>query len=417
MKMHRSILTLALVAFLASNFPLGPLGVYSRFPTIAALVVSSVVLISRTRLTGISAVFVTLYLFLTYSFITTFWTESVPLSLIKWLLYGVTCIAFLAAGTAVAQNSPADSNPFDPLKWLLVPMMISSLIALVTGMGWADDNFRGMCGNSNALGASIVLTSPWVIYELKKSWNMRWRRRWLLMLAASIIVVMFATHSRAALCAFLILPAFATRQLKLGRKIALAYFFLIVLVATYIFKPESFDVLYHSYVAKRSDSILASRGNQMEDSWDAAKQGGVFGEGFGVSVGVSRYWDWTTFSRVSREKGNSVLAIVEETGVVGLSFYIALLVAVYLAFRRLSRTMDPDQKLIANIAMGYFLAALIHGQFEAWFLSFGPDVSVYWGTIGMALGGMTRKATYERNTRMETAPRAGVLAPATGARG
>jgi O-antigen ligase len=132
---------------------------------------------------------------------------------------------------------------------------------------------------------------------------------------------------------------------------------------------------------------------------------------------MSRYWEITTFSRISREKGNSILAIVEETGVVGLAFYLAILGAMYVAFRRSSRKPDPDQKFIANIAIGYFLAALLHGQFEAWFLSFGPDVSVYWGVIGMAVGGMTRKIEYERNPRMEAATRSRVLAPATVARG
>ena len=69
------------------------------------------------------------------------------------------------------------------------------------------------------------------------------------------------------------------------------------------------------------------------------------------------------------------------------------------------------------VAIGYFLAALVHGQFEAWFLSFGPDVSVYWGVIGMAVGGITREIEHERNPRMEAATRSRVLAPATVARG
>jgi O-antigen ligase len=415
MKMHRFIFTVALIGFLGSNFPLGRIGVYSRFPMIAILIVSCIILISRTRLTGFSAVLAAFYLFLTYSFVTTFWTENIWLSIFKWLLYVAVSLAFLVGGITVAQNSSADSNPFEPLKWLLVPMMISSLIALAAGTGWLESNFRGMSGNSNALGASIMLTCPWLIYELKRCWNNRWRRRWLLALSVSIVVVMLATHSRAALCAFLILPALSARQLKVGRKVTLAYLALLALILTYALRPEYFNIVYQSYVAKRSDNIMASRGNQMEDSWAAAKEGGIFGEGFGVSVGVSRYWEWTTFSRVSREKGNSMLAIVEETGLVGLGFYLAVLLALYMALRKFSRTSDADQKFISNIAMGFFVAALVHGQFEAWFLSFGPDVSVYWATIGMALGGMTRN--YERNFRMETASRSGLFAPATVARG
>jgi len=417
MKAHRFIFAAALFAFLASNFPLGSVGVFARFPMIALLIASCVLMVGRTRLGGITALFATVYLFLTYSFVTTFWTENVALSLAKWALYATVSLAFLVGGTAAAQSTSLGTNPFDPLKWLFLPMMASSIYALAIGKGWLEGNFMGMSGNSNALGASIMLTSPWLIYELKRSWGNRRRRRWLVALACSTVVVMLATHSRAALCAFFIVPAFASRQLKVRRKVTVLYVAVMVLILTFAFRPETFDLFYHSYVAKRSDNIMASRGTQMEDSWDAAKQGGLFGEGFGVSVGMSRYWEITTFSRISREKGNSILAIVEETGVVGLAFYLAILVAMYLAFRRSSRNPEPDQKFIANIAIGYFLAALVHGQFEAWFLSFGPDVSVYWGVIGMAVGGITREIEHERNPRMEAATRSRVLAPATVARG
>jgi O-antigen ligase len=417
MRIHRFIFAAALVAFLASNFPLGMLGAYARFPLIALLIASCVIVVSRTRIGKFAPLFATIYLFLTYSFVTTYWTENVGLSLAKWLLYATVTLAFLYGGTAAGQNSSPDSNPFEPLKWLFIPMMISSLIALFQGIGWAEGNFRGMCGNSNSLGASIMLTSPWLIYELRRKWENRRIRRWLVVLAGVTIIIMLATHSRAALCAFLILPAFSAKQLHPGRKAVLAYLFLMALIVTYALRPGTYDFIYHSFVEKRSENIMASRGIQMEDSWDAAKQGGIFGEGFGVSVGLSRYWDLSTFSRISREKGNSMLAIVEETGLVGLGFYLAVLCALYFTVRRFSRTADPDQKFIANIAMGYFVAALVHGQFEAWFLSFGPDVSVYWGVIGMALGGMTRKTEYERNSRMEAASRSRVFASATVARG
>ena len=96
-----------------------------------------------------------------------------------------------------------------------------------------------------------------------------------------------------------------------------------LLVLTYaISGSRVFDRFYDNFVQKRSTEITSSREEQMLDSWEAAKQGGVFGAGFGVSIGVSRYWDeGSSFSSASREKGNSLFAIVEETGVIGLFFY------------------------------------------------------------------------------------------------
>ncbi len=263
-----------------------------------------------------------------------------------------------------------------------------------------------------------MFSTPWLLYELRRSWNTKWKKRTLVVLALCTCFVMLATHSRAALGSFLLLVLFAGLQMKLGRKLVLAYAGLLILISLYAMRPSTFDFIYHSYVNKRADTMLASRGEQMEDSWEAAKEGGVFGEGFGVSVGMSQYWEFTTFSRISREKGNSLLAIVEETGLVGLSFYVAMLFAMFMAIRKYGRTLDPEKKFVANIAMGYFLASLLHGQFEAWFLSFGPDVSVYWGTIGLAMGYLARKSTEnERNTRVEATTGARVFVPAPVSRG
>src|SRR6185369_4276105 len=94
MKAHRFIFTAALFAFVATNFPFGFVGVFARFPMIALLIVSCVLMVGRTRLGGINALFATVYLFLTYSFVTTFWTENVALSLAKWALYATVSLAF-----------------------------------------------------------------------------------------------------------------------------------------------------------------------------------------------------------------------------------------------------------------------------------------------------------------------------------
>ncbi|HEX6879638.1 MAG TPA: O-antigen ligase family protein [Terriglobales bacterium] len=418
MRLFRIIFAGGLIAFIATNFPLGIAGVYARFPLIALMLAGCVMLTERVRFTGMSGMLMALYGFLVYSFVTSFWTENIWLSLIRWLLYVTVCLAFFISGSIVGQNCKPDVNPFDSLKWVFLPLLVSSLLAIARGIGWQDGNFRGFSGNSNALGASIMFCTPWLLYELKRSWNTKWRKRGLVVLGVFTSFVMLATHSRAALGSFVLLILFAGLQLKLGRKLVLAYAGLLLLIAIYAIRPSAFDFIYHSYVNKRADTILASRGEQMEDSWEAAREGGVFGAGIGVSVGISQYWEFTTLSRISREKGNSFLAIVEETGLVGLSFYVAMLLGMFMALRKYGRTLDPETKFVANIAMGYFLASLLHGQFEAWFLSFGPDVSVYWGTIGLAMGYLARKNTeYERNTRVEAATGARVFVPAPVSRG
>ncbi len=399
--MLRITFTAAIIIFLATNFPVGLIAVYGRYPIIAFLFALCLFSVSRLRVGRLAAPMFAIYLYLTYALITAFWTENVTLSLARWVLYSSVSLVFLTAGTMIGQSGSSE-NPFDPLKWGFVPMLLLSCVSLVRGGGWVENNFRGISGNANALGASLMLTSPWLIYELRRCWKPGWRRTYLLGLTGALILIMLATHSRAALGALVVITFFAVRGIKMRRQIVLAYSLVLMVVLTYGFRPQTFDFLAQSYVTKRADTIFASRGQQMEDSWEAAKQGGVLGAGFGVSIGESRYWSLKTISRLAREKGNSFLAIVEETGVIGLVLYCAMLCCLLYAIRRPNLAPDPDRRFIINIATGYFLGALLHGQFEAWFLSFGPDISVYWATLGLAIGAISR--TGEQGVRQAFRP-------------
>jgi O-antigen ligase len=392
MKLLRIAFVLTLVSFLAANFPMGLFGVYGRFGALALLIVASLGLVARLRVETLSPVLVAIYLFLTYSFCTIFWTENLVFSFAKWVLYASLVLALFISGAIIGQHST--DNPFEPLKWCLVPMVLTSCYALLRGYGWVENNFRAYSGNANALGASLMLTSPWLIYELRHVREApAWRRRLLYAVTAGLILVMMETHSRAALAALFVLVLISSRQTTTTGRMQIIYMLSTLVVLTYVLSGSTlFNQLYYTYIRKNRSQVFASRGEQMSDSWEAAKEGGIFGSGFGVSVGVSRYWDeGSTFSSASREKGNSTFAIVEETGVVGLLLYSAILFSLYLLLRRARQTDDPEQRFIAVLAMGYFVAALIHGQFEAWFLSFGPDVSVYWGTLGLAIGALNRR--------------------------
>jgi O-antigen ligase len=394
------------MSFLATNFPLGLVGVYARFPMLALLIAGCLAMFARLRVQILSPVLIAFYLFLTYSFITTFWTENLVLSLTKWVLYGSTVLALLLSGAIIGQSGGTE-NPFEPLEWSVIPLVLTSLFALATGRGWVEGNFRSYSGNSNALGASLMLTAPWLIYELKLLPRASSRhRRWIYFLAGALVLVMFETHSRAALVALLILCLIASRYVSGTGRTKLVYLTVTVLVLTYAITGAGlFDRFYYTFIEKKRSAIFSSREDQMDVSWDAAKLGGVYGAGFGVSVGMSRYWqEGETFSSASREKGNSIFGIMEETGVVGLFFYSWVLLTLFFTFRKSSRSADAGRRLIALIAMGYLCAALFHGQFEAWFLSFGPDVSVYWATLGLAIGALNRTGAVV-GTPVQVAPK------------
>lgn len=413
MKIYRAIFVATIVAFNAANFGylFGKIGFYSRYFFLILLVAATVLVSVSKQLKVPIGLFIAFYLFSLYALLTAFWTENFELTVLKWLIYVAISLSLLIGGIAAAKSP--DDNPFWPLKWVFIPVVLISVVALLRGYGWFAGNFRGYSGNSNALGATVFLSSPWVLVELRRRWLHERDRGILLGLSAAAAVVLVASHSRAAMGGLFIATLFLGSSLRLGKKFVLAYALLVTLIGVYALRPSAYGAFYRSYVEKRSQAVLKSRSDQLGASWEAAKHGGMFGAGFGISIGQARYWNMQSFSEVSREKGNSMLGIVEEMGIVGFALYLALLYSTWRALRDLSNDSDPTSKFLYRLGVGFFLGAIFHSAFEAWFLSSGPDVSLYWATLGLLIGTLRLQShqTHEGFTRLEAASRARLVAP------
>lgn len=419
MKIYRSLFAATVFAFIMPNFPslFGRFGFYARYAFLLPLILSTLILISKQHVRLPRGILGSFYLFITYAFVTAFWTENTALSLTKWLAYVFLVLTLFVGGVAV--GSSKSENPFWPLKWIFIPIVLVSLLALLRGVGWYSGNFRGYCRNSNELGATIMLTSPWLIYELRRKWSPGRERLALLALSGASAVILISTFSRAALGALFILVTFAGWSLKLGRKFVIGYAVLGLLLGVYVLRPTTYGAIYQAVVEKRSENVLNSRLEQLQDSWGAAKKGGWFGVGFGVSVGSSRYWNMESFTEASREKGNSMLAVVEELGVTGLALYLVLLCSIWGSLQRFSRTVDADGKFIYMLSLGFLFGAIFHSALEAWFLSTGPDVAVFWSLMGLIMGSLTlhSRRGNEKFSRLETAAGSRVFVPAPFPRG
>lgn len=419
MKTYRALFAATVFAFNMPNFPVlfGRVGFVARYFFLVTLVLGTVVFAVKKPVRVPSAVLASFYLFVTYAFVTSFWTENVSLSVVKLLLYVSATLALFVGGVVVCTSK--QENPFWPLKWIFVPIVLISTFALVRGIGWVAGNFRGYCGNSNALAATMVLTSPWLIYELRGKWSQKRERLALMVLSGAAVIILLCTFSRAAIGALFIVLAYAGWSLKLGRKFLIGYAVVGLLVGVYVLRPATYTNVYQGLVEKRSENVMNSRSEQLQDSWEAAKQGGWFGVGFGVSVGSSRYWDMESFSSFAREKGNTMLAVVEELGITGFALYLVLLYSMWGSLRHLSRSVDADGKFIYIVSLGFFFGAIFHSAFEAWFLSTGPDLAVFWSSMGLIMGTLrlhSRQAN-ERFSRLETAAGSRVFVPSPAPRG
>lgn len=147
------------------------------------------------------------------------------------------------------------------------------------------------------------------------------------------------------------------------------------------------DGLTH-YLKKSAPDYLGRRMILWEPSFKAALHGGVFGLGYGVTDPIveSNYKKENKFGELKREKGNSILALIEETGIVGLVLFFfpfgVILKFSFKAIFKLSKFIIHNSEFL--IIITFLLAFLVHSQFEAWLVG----VSSFYLLSSIVLGSL-----------------------------
>jgi len=150
--------------------------------------------------------------------------------------------------------------------------------------------------------------------------------------------------------------------------------------------PNLSDSTIQRNIYKDADegSVFYTRESPWEDSYEAAVAGGMLGLGYGVTYGDYDFEPGLTATNYGREKGNAQLAIVEETGIVGLILYAAMigllfweLVTGFLAAR------SEDFKIMLGLVMGTLFGLTVHSFFEAWWVAPGSvEFGLFWAIAG-----------------------------------
>src|SRR5208283_3167499 len=106
-----------------------------------------------------------------------------------------------------------------------------------------------------------------------------------------------------------------------------------LLTGAFIAVPNVNETLEQRYIRKApagsEAAIFSSRQELWEESYEQAVKGGFVGGGYGVTIGDTDFAGGLTAVGYGREKGNSQLAIMEETGMVGLGLYVIFLVVLF----------------------------------------------------------------------------------------
>lgn len=337
-----------------------------------------------------------IFVFPVYSLITTMWSLY-PAVTLQRSLY----LIFLYAGLFSAIMLYKKFNPELKLTFLIpanILVIMLSLFSLVTNIpadSWSGGNglgFMGFAGHQNTLASAILFTLPGVfsvIIRKQRAENRIKKNRitfiiYFLLLTFNFLLLII-TYSRAAILSFfvgLMIYLLLTRQ----KKIIAGLIAIVSIISVLYFTVQPVHSTVNNFINKDGGKILSRRMILWQPSYKAVIAGGITGLGYGVSMPDIKT-PVLTGSRIEngiyiREKGNSVLAIIEEAGWIGLIIFLLPLLMILRKFIIYNSTkgMSSQQFTIKeNFKKNYTLyivhstlvALLIHSQFEAWWVGVG----------------------------------------------
>jgi putative inorganic carbon (HCO3(-)) transporter len=348
---------------------------FNRYLTLLALgvwLLNAIIEHRPIRLT-LSTVF--MFVFLLWGVVTLFWAESFGAGIFALQVYAFRLILFLLIFPNLIAT---EKRVFTLLKlmaingWLLV--LVSLSLTIVQGYT-PGMRLQVLDVNENEIGILSLLFIPGVVWHLvqRSSEKQFWSRVAVIVYFAMAIGLIAMSGSRGSAISFLVtLIAFwfwkSTRPLG---KLGLVLVGLAGLVAPFIFKT-----LIERFMVTFGDTALGGR----ESIWSAAWQlirGHIMG---GVGIGNSSYAIMPYLQTVryiwaheSVAFHNPILAIWGDTGLIGLAFYLGVLIAAvgsfissYSYFRTQgTQRMLPYFPLLAAVFLGFMTSWIKGGGMES----------------------------------------------------
>ena len=347
-----------------------------------------------------------LVIYAVWGLCTYFWSNVPQLTLMKSVAFALVSVTLLSAGQAwVRRRGVASALSY------LAPVAALAMFAGVLGRGSIPaitltgpvELYQGLTGNPNMLGSMMAMSVPYALWQAYRFRQVRWKRWLWLGLLAALLGFLLLSVSRSAILVVLFTGLGFLLAVRLRRKFALLLFSATAALMVTVAVPTIMDTLERRYVLKGGDEVFATRERPWEVSYEAAKQGGLFGAGYGVSIGHYDFDGSLTAVGYGREKGSAQLAVWEETGIVGLALYALLLVVLFrYLIRAFRRAKDPDSRVAMGILTGALAGGTVQTIFEAWWVAPGsPEAVWFWASAGVAIGLAREVALRERLSRQE----------------
>lgn len=332
-------------------------------------------------------------LFLLYGILTTFLSTIPVLSASKSILYLLCGFCYSGAASIWAKKTARNN-----VLHILWPLVALTLFAGLSGSVLADATqqmnefvsiYRGLTFSSNFLGLLTLISLPLPLWLAGRPISTTRQRRIAYILLSVLFALLIQTVSRASILTSCVLILFFLMGLGAWRKSAVLVSAVAVAATLSAFGPQMVDDFVVRFAFKgdaEKSSLLSSREDAFADSLEGAQAGGLFGLGFGVSYGFNDYEFGQGSALYGREKGNVSLAIIEETGIVGLFLFVGMITSILASmFASIRLATSKEDRLLLFILTGILIALVIHAQFEAWLLSPGGAATpFFWAMIGIA---------------------------------
>ena len=345
-------------------------------------------------------------LFCLWGLSTTLWSSVPQLTFAKAVMLLIIFVTCLASSYMIMRLMQLESS----LDYFL-PVVVISLVAAMPGLSSESsaigplELYRGAMLGPNRLGINLAMCIPFLFWKTncarysQKGLKVQY---WWALLAGAIILVLI-TRSRAALVVVLCILLGGLMCMQTNTKVKFVNMGLMFVLLVLALHPGGFEKFTKNYIYKYaqgtnfSQKVLSSRELPWSKSEAAAGRGGLLGVGLGVSYGDYDFQLKSKAALYGREKGNSQLAIIEETGIVGAIIYgTFIMVLSVMLIKMWRRAWELQRRILSGVLTGAIVGMLFHSSFEAWWTAPGsPETVFFWLLVGAAAG-LSDRCKYER---------------------
>jgi len=334
--------------------------------------------------------------YIAWCYLTWFWSDVPMLSLMKVSAFALVMFSMTLAGQQWASRVPV-ARVFDGFSLFVLASLSATFLGYKAETAYDIVSnevrlYQGLVGGPNMLGSLLAMSSAFIGWKLFNHWHDKRKRYvWLLVLSSAVFFIL-QSQSRSALLLMLCMAGGLIFSQGRRRIVPFMFGLSLLLIAIYATAPELQERVTQRVIYKHAtegQGIFYTRQQPWAESFGKALEGGLIGGGYGVTIGAPPL-ETQGFTSIGygREKGNSQLAIIEETGVVGFLLYLLMIVSfgryMFIAYRT---APNLQLKTALAIIIGTLIGMLLQSMFEAWWVAPGsPESVAFWAFAGLGLG-------------------------------